>query len=165
MLSIYKHEAQGCSLSGFLLGWESGRTVVVIRRLWSLSSPAKKECLTSMGLLAWRWAFCPRIWCSLKETCSKMMSFEFKSITTKWCNCYHLATECFASSNNLAMKNKWVITHALGMYCKSGKFRYMKFLLEKFSCWNIFVGRRPYENIISTRKFYNIEVGKNVRRE
>ena len=49
-------------------------------------------------------------------------------------------------------------------YRKSGNFRYMKFTLEKFSCWKIFVGSMSYENI-STQKFYNIEVGKNVRRE
>ena len=38
---------------------------------------------------------------------------------------------------------------------------YMKFSLEKFLCWKIFIGSTSYENI-STRKFYNIEVGKNV---
>ena len=31
------------------------------------------------------------------------------------------------------------------IYRKSENFRYMKFSLEKFSCWNVFVGRRSYE--------------------
>ena len=45
-------------------------------------------------------------------------------------------------------------------YRKLGNFRYMKFSLKKFSCSKIFTGSTSYENI-STRKFYNIEVGKN----
>ena len=44
-------------------------------------------------------------------------------------------------------------------YRKSGNFCYMKFSLEKFSWWKIFVGSTSYENI-STQKSYNIEVGK-----
>ena len=41
MLSIYKHEVQGCRLSGFLLSWEGGQTAVVMRRLWSLVPPLR----------------------------------------------------------------------------------------------------------------------------
>ena len=37
-------------------------------------------------------------------------------------------------------------------YRKSGNFCYIKFLLENFSCWKIFVGLTSYENIL-TRKF------------
>ena len=53
MLSIDKHEAQGHSQSGFLLGWESGQTAVVTCRLWSLSSRRGNWSLAfaSMGLL------------------------------------------------------------------------------------------------------------------
>ena len=38
------------------------------------------------------------------------------------------------------------------IYRKLGNFRYMRFSLEKFSCWKIFVGSTAYKNIL-TRKF------------
>ena len=39
-------------------------------------------------------------------------------------------------------------------YCELGNFCYVKFMLEKFSCWKIFVGSASYK-IILTWKFYN----------
>ena len=74
-----------------------------------LSQPCKSPTMS---------VFAPKIWYSLKQTCSEMMSFEFKSIATKWRNCYRLGTECFASNNHLAMRNSSSVglVHALPNY-------------------------------------------------